>query len=266
MLIRSIFLAVFFIIVNCCCAQSNSGPKIMASGISTATTADYYNTHGNPANILSTNYCTISFAHLQFSEDNELSEQIFNTIWPSKLFHFALNIYRYGISAYQKLESGLTFSKQFGKRISVGLKFNHHQLKIQNYGSTSDFSIDIGIKYKLDTIWTIGFHVNNLNPIVPKDVIKQSLIHTTWNIGVAYSLSDKILFSVAVQKTRRIDFGLAIDYQAISVLAFRGGISFNPFKQYVGLGILFNKFAMDLAMENSLYFTQKPQLGITYEF
>lgn len=266
-MIKQLLLAILFrLLAFQSLAQVNVGPKLLALGMNTGSVTDSFNTHGNPAMITATEQPTIAFSHLQFLMDNELSEQIFSAIWPLKLAHVGLNSYRYGFSGFNELEMGLTIARRFGKLFSLGIKLNYHQLKITNYGLTTRLSVDIGLGYKLDSLWSVGLHINRIGRKTFSENWRNPVDEIV-SVGAGCQLSDKILIAATLHLTTTTkNLGFGMNYQLIPALALRFGLTTKPFKQYTGIGLTLKNLSLDLALEHDPMLTHKPQLGVTYAF
>lgn len=265
MLRRFLFLVLFTFFIRDLTAQNHFGPKVMALGSSPSVIIDPYNTNGNPAVIAAVERPTIALSHLQSTIDKSLRTQIFSYIWPFKQTSVALNLYHYGIEVFKESHIGITVARRFGN-LHLGVKINSNQLQILHYGAQRYLSTDVGMMYKLDTIWSVGLHVNHIkHSNRPPDLWQTS--STSLAIGTTYKVSDKILFATTIQVMQKwLTTGFGMDYQMIAVLAIRLGISTQPFKQHFGIGLSIHKLKIDIALQNDSILAQQPQLGVVYAF
>ena len=63
-----------------------------------------------------------------------------------------------------------------------------------------------------------------------------------------------------------VDFSTGIEYNLMRWVSLRGGVSINPFKQYTGIGITYNKIQLDIAVTSHPTLGFSPQIALTYEF
>jgi hypothetical protein len=62
------------------------------------------------------------------------------------------------------------------------------------------------------------------------------------------------------------DFKAGVEYKLIKIVALRGGISVNPFKQFAGFGINYKKVLVDFAVASHPVLGYSPQIALGYEF
>lgn len=249
-------------------AQNNLGPRLTAMGESGAAVRDIWSIQANPAGISIINTPSTSLSYAKHLFSNEVSTQAFVAVIPFKNNFAGLSFERYGFSAYNESKIGFAYAKKFGTHLSIAINTNYHQLKISNYGSSAGFSIDVGAIYTIDKEFTIGAFVNNpFKQSYNKTEISTN-IPTVFNIGASYSVSDKVLIATTLSKNlvEKIDVKLGIDYKILDVLSLRGGLSKNPFKQYVGFGLNYKKFLLDMASTYDANLGYAPQIGIGYAF
>ena len=260
--------SLLFLLGNSCFAQSLIGARLRSMGNNNAAVNDTWNFTGNFKENIEIYKPTIAAGYAKYFYGDDLSNQSLKFVMPLKKYEVGVNFLRYGISEYNEITTGISIAKNFGDQFSIGLRTNYHQLKIQNYGSTSGFSIDVGIMYHINNELTFGFNINNPSReayINTKLLIK---IPSIINVGAAYQASNKVLFAINLSRkfNETNDAGIGLDYQIIEFLSLRGGITIKPFKQYGGIGIDYKKFKLDLALESDPYLGYSSQIGFAYAF
>jgi hypothetical protein len=251
-----------------CLAQNLIGTRLMAMGGDNAAISDNWNFTGNFKNEDRLNTPKIAIGYAKYFYGDELSNQQLKFILPVKNYEAGISFKRYGITEFNRLTAGASLAKNFGDKFSIGLRANFHQLKIQNYGSTTGFSIDIGAMYHINNQITIGLNINNPSKQTYQNSNASISIPSLVNFGIAYQASNKILIATNLSKNfnEKYDVGLGLDYKLIEILSLRGGISMKPFKQYGGIGIDYKKLNLDLAIENDPHLGYSSQIGIAYAF
>lgn len=157
--------------------------------------------------------------------------------------------------------------KKFGQ-LAIGLKGNYHQLKIDNYGATTAFSLDIGLLYHLNSQLLLGLYVANPALQQYKNQSVKFGIPTSFHIGLSYLISNKVLIAADLNKMLHspIDLAVGIDYQLLSLLSMRGGLTAKPFKQYAGFGLHYQKLTLDTAVTSDPHLGYSPQITLGYAF
>lgn len=249
-------------------AQNLLGPKMAAMGNNGSAVKDVWSIAANTAGITSISAPTLALNYANYFFDKQLSKQAVALILPIQNNYLGLGLQRYGITEYSELKAGFAFAKKFGDQLSIGIKVNYHQLKISNYGKTTGFSVDVGTMYSLNQALVLGLYFNNPSQQKYSNTTIAIDIPTTFNLGAAYLVSNKVLLAATISKSihTAIDVALGIDYQLIPLTSIRGGLSMKPFKQYVGIGLNFKNINIDAAIESDPYLGYSPQISLAYAF
>jgi len=254
--------------INFCFAQNNFGPKLTAMGSNTAAIKDIWSLNGNPSGVTHIQSPTLAINYTKYLIDSELSNQSVAFVLPFKNNYLGASFSRYGIAEYNEIKAGLALVKRFGDKLSIALKGNYHQLKINNYGSTTGFSLDVGTMYELNEQVTLGFSLNN--PSIQKYSSKEveTTIPSSIQLGGAYKASDKILIATTICKdlNSSINVGFGIDYKLLELVSLRAGVTAKPFKHYAGFGLNYKKIVLDMAVESDIHLGYTPQIALAYAF
>ncbi|HXI00793.1 MAG TPA: hypothetical protein VNI52_11045 [Sphingobacteriaceae bacterium] len=258
--------SIFIICSFSASGQVNPGARLTALGSSGVALQDYWSSQSNEAGLTEVNTIVAAINFQQQVIDQDISTQSALIIYPALKYVFALTFSRYGFSAYNEQLVSLAASRRWGQ-ISLGLGFNYHQLKIQNYGSSDAVSVDIGFQYKLNKDITLGAHVTNPARSGYNNEVGAS-VPVSIDFGGTYRVSNSVLLTSEIQKTLNSTTSLKFgtEYKIIEWLALRGGISSNPVRQYFGFGISHQKFRFDAATYSQSYLGFVPQIGLSYEF
>lgn len=263
-----IVLFMIFCGLNHIYAQSFLGSKLAGMGNNGAAVKDIWSVEANMAGITSISSPSIAINYVNLFFENEISQQAFAFILPIRNNYLGFSLQRYGITEFNEIKAGFAYAKKFSNKLSIGIKGNYHQIKINNYGETTGFTADVGIMYSLDRYFTFGLYLNNPGKQKYIDHTILNNIPSTVNAGVSYQASNKILIATIIRKelNATIDVGIGLDYQLLEVISLRGGITMKPFKQYGGIGFNHKKFILDLALENDPNLGYSPQITLAYAF
>jgi len=249
-------------------AQNNLGPRLTAMGKNGAAVTDVWALQANPSGITATQRPTVSLNYIRHLFSNEISTQALALVVPLQNNFAGISFQRYGFAEFSESKIGFAYAKKFGKKLSLALNGNYHQIKIANYGSSRGFSIDVGALYEFNADFTFGAFVSNPSKqkFSSREVVTQ--IPTSFNVGASYFASDKLLIATTVSKHlhQPTDVSLGLDYKIIDLLSLRGGLSAKPFTQYVGFGLNYGKFLMDMATSYDANLGYAPQIAIGYAF
>lgn len=249
-------------------AQNLLGPKLMGMGNNGAAIADLWSVEGNSSGITEIQKATLGLSYAYRFFNSQLSQQALALVIPLQNNYVGIGIQRYGITAYNELRAGFAYAKKFGEALSIGLKVNYHQIRINNYGQTTGFSIDVGTMYRFSEQWVIGAYFNNPAQQEYKTSTVAIDIPSKIQLGISYLASNKVTIATSFSKEihQAIAATVGIDYQLLSLLSFRAGISVKPFKQYIGLGLFIKKINIDVAIENDPYLGYSSQIALAYAF
>lgn len=249
-------------------AQNNLGPRLTAMGNAGAAVTDVWAIQSNPSAICDFTAPIVSISYIKHLFSNEVSTQALAAAIPYKSNTFGAGFLRYGLPEYQESKISFAYVKKFGKTLSFGLNVNYHQLKIENYGSSTGFSVDAGALYQFLNHFAIGAFVRNPFKQKLSSIEVLTEIPASFNIGAGFSASDKLTIATTVSKiiNHAIDVSLGIDYKIVGLLSLRGGLSIKPFKQYAGFGLNYRKILLDMATTYDANLGYAPQIAIGYAF
>lgn len=248
--------------------QNLTGARLVSMGNNHAAINDTWNFTGNFKKYTQSKKPILAIGYSKYFYQNELGTQSIKLVLPFKQHEIGVSFQRYGITEYNEITAGASIARNFGDQFSIGLRFNYHQLKIQNYGSAIGFSIDAGIMYHLNDQLSIGLNINNPSKQTYNNSNTSIYLPSVINIGAAYQAANKVLIATTLSKNfnETYNIGLGLDYQLLEILSLRGGITLKPFKQYGGVGIDYKKFKLDLAVESDPYLGYSSQIGFAYAF
>jgi len=263
-----LILCALFLSIKFNYAQQNFGPKLTSMGYNGAAVTDVWSIEANMAGITELKQPTIALNYVNYFFDNEISTQGLAFILPLNKNYVGLSIQRYGITEYNEIKAGFAVAKKFGTNLSLAIKGNYHQIKINNYGATTGFSADAGLMYSINKQLTVGLYFHN--PAEQKytnNTVKNNM-PSNISIGASYHASSKILIATSINKQldNKFDVGFGIDYKLLEIMSLRGGLTIKPFKQYGGIGFNHKKFNVDFAIENDLNLGYSPQIALDYAF
>ncbi len=248
-------------------AQNNPGSRSKALGSAGTALEDVWSLQLNSAGIASIERTVFALGYEQHFLDPELSTQSAILGLPIKDYVLGISFQRYGITQYLEQTAGVALSRKYSDAFSIALSMNYHQVSIPFYGSGNTISVDVGMQYSLNDKLRLGSAITNPGRSKIND-LSGSQIPTGVSVGLAFDLSDKVLFLSDL--TNIIDFGMnlrmGIEYRIIKSFHLRGGISANPFKQTGGFGLKFGRIAVDAAISSHPRLGYTPNLSLNYEF
>jgi hypothetical protein len=248
-------------------AQDNNGPRITALGNAGVALQDVWSVKNNQAGIAGLKKPTLAAGYENRFGINELSTQAAVFAIPIKDYALGLSFNSYGVIDYRENKTGISLAKSFGSKVYLAIGLNYHQLKINNYGNAKAISVDVGLQYQAFPKLWLASHISNPNQS-KYGVNTDQIIPTHIQFGANYIFSEQLLIITQIEKIldAQVDFKAGIEYKIIKFVALRGGISVNPFKQFAGFGINYQRVNIDFAVASHPVLGYSPQVALGYEF
>ncbi len=184
---------------------------------------------------------------------------------------FGLSLSYFGFSLYNEGKIGLSYARDFGEKLSVGMQFNYMYLSIgEGYGSRGNFTLEVGMIYELLSGLHIGAHLFNptQSRITGVDDLYDEHIPTILRFGLSYAFSDRVLLAVETEKdiNEKARFKVGIEYRLTDHIHLRGGVGTRPMENAFGFGFQSGNLQFDLSAAYHHVLGYSPQAGVTYGF
>ncbi|MBK0383018.1 hypothetical protein I5M32_08605 [Pedobacter sp. SD-b] len=262
------YLLLFFVFIFISArAQDNNGPRITALGNAGVALQDVWSVKSNQAGIAGLKRAFLAAGYENKFGVKGLSNQSAVFSIPVKDYALGASFNSYGVSDYNEIKTGLTLARSFGPKLFLAIGLNYHQLKITDYGSAKAVSVDVGVQYQaFPNLW-LASHISNPNQS-KYDNNTDQIIPAHIQFGANYIFSDQLLITTEVEKIldAQADFKAGLEYKLVKFVALRGGISVNPFKQYAGFGVNYQRINIDFAVSSHPVLGYSPQVALGYEF
>lgn len=258
----------FFAFVFAGGEQATVGAKQQAMGKTSTTQINVFSAFNNIANTAFLKHTQLGlYAENRFLQSNINAFNLTFTYKNDKLGAFSLTSYFYGYSLYNETEIGIGYAKNFGSKISAGLKFNYHRLAIAENGSKSLVSFNLGVLYKPINKFHIGFTVYNPIKMKLEKVYKETL-STEFKLGLAYLPSKKFEIILEAQKDliNPFQIRLGFNYDVHKYLSLRIGGATQPTLFTFGLGTHVKNLDIDFSSVWDINLGYSPQLSLQYTF
>lgn len=245
----------------------NPGPRLSGMGSGGTAVSDIWSVQQNPAGIAELKRPMLAVAFEQHFLDPEVNTQSAVFIVPYHRNVFGISVERYGFSEFNDQKVGISYAKRFGDSFRMAIGLRYYQLNVSQYGSAKAFTIEMGFQLKVTGAFTIASHIANPNQSQYKN-LPGSTLPVKLTVGGSFRFSDRLFLIADVRKYLKypIDGMTGIEYDIIKWFSMRGGVSMNPFKQYTGFGINYNKMRLDVSVASHPSLGYSPQIALGYEF
>ncbi|MET0393116.1 MAG: hypothetical protein ABW019_08230 [Chitinophagaceae bacterium] len=177
---------------------------------------------------------------------------------PTSSGNFGLKAGYHGSGLYNETQLGLAYARGLGKRVDAGVQFNYNGIRMAGYGNASAISFEAGAVLHLSDLLHAGIHVNN--PVGGKfGKAQQEKLPAIYTAGIGYEASELFFISMEVVKEedQPVTVNAGMQYTFLRVLLARAGVSTGVSSAWLGVGLLWKTFRLDVTA------SYHPQLGIT---
>lgn len=177
---------------------------------------------------------------------------------PTRSGNFGLKAGYYGFSDYNETQLGLAYGRKLGKKADIGAQFNYNAIRLAGYGNATAVSFEIGTILHLTEKLHAGIHINNpVGGKFGKD--QQEKLPSVYTTGIGYEASDRFFVSAEIikEEDQPVNVNAGIQYKFLPQLLARIGMSTATSTGWMGIGLSWNSFRVDLTA------AYHPQLGIT---
>ena len=242
-------------------AQSGTG------GISVFTTG-IWSTHNNPAGLAK----LINPVTGLYIENRFLIKELFFNVGsfalPVKNGGFGIALSHLRLGQYTNTFAGLAYGRQFGERISAGVRFDCYHISFgKEYESGTAVSFDAGIQWEISE--SVSLACNVFNPVRVKLLeLSEEQLPSIIRTGISFKPVTELVLLTEIEKSSASDLSIAfgMEYAFDNKLFIRAGFGINSSKFSFGFGYVYAQFSVDVAASwhQALGFT--PQASLAYTF
>jgi hypothetical protein len=169
-----------------------------------------------------------------------------------------LQLNYFGFEDYNESQIGIAYGKSLGKFLDLGAQFNYYSVHMSGYGNAFAINFELGAMLHLSDDFQFGFHV--YNPIGGK-LGKQGLekLASVYSVGAGYEVSKQVFVSAEIikEENKEVEVNMGLQYVFAKQFFARAGILATVGNPYAGVGLLWDRFRLDMAVG------YHPQLGFT---
>ena len=169
-----------------------------------------------------------------------------------------LQLNYFGYSEFNESQVGIAYGKKLGKLVDVGVQFDYYHLHMAGYGSAGTIGFQVGAIFNLSDVFRVGMHV--YNPAGGRFGKNSSeKLASIYSMGFGYDLTKQVFISTVINKVenRPVHINAGLHYQFAESFFARFGVLTDTGSPYMGIGLLWNIFRFDVAVN------YHPQLGIS---
>ena len=236
------------------------GARYLAIGNASVTFNDVFATNYNQAGLgFIENISFGAATELRFVNTGIYNSQIAVAIPIKKIGTFAYACNFFGDKNYNEIRTGIAYGKSFGKKVSLGVRFDYMRASIATIGSKNAFSFDFGVQYQVLSNLILGAHIANPSRFKIDAQKYTERFATVMQIGARYTVLKKVNIAAEFEKDleHKPNFKFGIEYNPINLLFIRAGINTQALQASFGIGFQTKGLQIDVA---GMY---HPQLGFS---
>jgi hypothetical protein len=179
-------------------------------------------------------------------------------VMPTKQGNFGLQADYFGFKNYNESQVGIAYARSLGSKLDIGIKFNYYGFHIPGYGNASAINFEMGAIAHLSEKLHIGIHA--YNPVGGKlSNTDNEKLSSIYKFGIGYEASEKFIISTEIikEEDQPVNVTAGFEYNFMKQFFVRAGTSTETTNSYVGAGISWKSFRLDITGG------YHPQLGFT---
>jgi hypothetical protein len=272
--INPLIYRVLIVLYVWCCAPLNSYGQLITDptgaeqwmlGGSSAGLANVFAANNNCAAISQLNKYQVGLYSEQRFTESHLQTTNLCVTFPTKYVYFGASINHFGYSAFNQQRLSISVVKRLSSTFSLGVQLNYISTFIQDYGTTGNPVLGLGMYAKPLPKLTLGFVVfNPTQSTFGKNTTEK--VPTYARLGVGYTLSKKVKMILEADQhlNAATIWRFGLNYQIHEVLSLSMGAATNPSCYTFGSGILLKKVKVDIAVSIHEVLGFTPHLGVSF--
>lgn len=178
--------------------------------------------------------------------------------FPTSKGNFGVQLNYAGFADFNENKLGLAYARSLGKKVDVGIQFNHYGYKVAGYGNSSSINFEAGLLLHFSDKLTGGVHV--YNPVGGRlSKTADEKLASAYKFGLGYDASENFFVSAEIVKEegRPVNVVGGIQYHFMKQFFVRAGFVSESGSGFGGAGMAWKNIRLDLSA------SYHPQLGIS---
>ena len=261
-----LFFASLIILILPTIAISQSA-EILSMGETAFARKDINALFGNQAGLTHLESASISVNTERRFNISELGSHTAGFALPTEAGTFGLVVNYFGFSEFNEQKIGLAYARKLGKRFSFGAQFDYIGTRINEFGNTNTYTVELGILASISKQIDLGAHF--FNPIGVDRGVEEEPLESILSFGLNYKPSKNLSLMADVEA--ELDFTprykIGIDYSFSDIFNLRVGAHTEPTSLSLGIGLkLGDNLKIDIATAYQAILGITPGIGVRYDF
>lgn len=233
-------------------------------GGNSAAVANVWSATNNAAAITpTTRFQAGAYSEQRFTE-SKLQLSNVSIVQPFKHLHVGLSINHFGYSVYNQQRLTASVARKLSPTFSLGAQLNYVSTFIQDYGSTGNMVLGLGMYAKPIPKLTLAFVLFNPTQSAYGKTINEK-IPAYARLGCAYTLSEKLRLNIEAdqQLNNELIWRTGLYYRIHDILHLAIGAATKPTYYTFGTALLLKKVKIDMAMSVHEVIGITPHFGLS---
>ncbi len=180
--------------------------------------------------------------------------------------NMAFGFTQFGSKTYLEQEMIYTHAYQITPRLSAGYNLKMLLLRIENFGSSVKFAMDLGLEGKVSERLDLSLSGKNINR--PAFGSQKEEISSIWTSGFVFKVMPGLLFACDVEglgtPSARLKSGMEVDLSP--AFALRGGLQSGPSRFSGGFRARHGNLSLDYAYQHHPFLPGSHHMGLSYSW
>jgi hypothetical protein len=167
---------------------------------------------------------------------------------PTKMGNFGLSLNYSGFKNFNESKIGLAYARSLGKKVDVGVQFNHYGYRVPAYAGASTINFEAGVIMHFTDKLLGGVQV--YNPVGGRlGKGGDEKLAAAYKMGLGYDASDNFFISTEIikEEDKPVNVVAGIQYQFAKSFFARGGFLSESSTGFAGVGIAWKNFRLDIS-------------------
>ncbi|MEQ1553043.1 MAG: hypothetical protein ABL929_02625 [Ferruginibacter sp.] len=186
---------------------------------------------------------------------------------PTKKGNVGVQINYAGFANFNEQKVGLSYARNLGSKVDIGVQFNYYGYKVPAYTNASAINFEAGAVVHLSEKLNAGVHV--YSPVGGKlDKGGNEKLASAYKLGLGYDASDNFYISSEIikEENQTVNITSGIQYHFQKQFFARAGFRSDNNTGYAGIGFKYSKFRIDVSSSFHSQLGVSPGFLIIYNF
>jgi hypothetical protein len=195
----------------------------------------------------------------------ELNNYALHAAFPTRSGTFGMLLHHFGFDSYRQQKVGFSYGRKLLENLAIGAGFNAYKFSIDDYGSNTVFSFDLGLQTVILKEVLVGFNISNP---MQSNITASDKLASKYRFGLSYLASKKAKIHAEIDKETNFGTNLKVglEYLIATNFGIHLGTSTQPQRFAFGCNFVAAKnIQIDIAAAYNQTLGFLPALTLVYQ-